>query len=119
MKEILPGRLIEFFEKEGFDLREVVVKMQSVIKLHAICNRDGSVRWLYPATSRKPLFLHFYNLNGNFLLFKAWVVNFLFRFRIHSLIAQKVYLLIPNSGVTRSTWLVSGNWAAFTGTRGT
>lgn len=116
---MLPKRLVEFFEEEGFDLKEGVDKMHDGIKLHAICNRDGSVRWLYPATSQKPLFLHFYNLNGNLLRLKGLMVNFLFRFRIHSLIAQKVYSLIPNSGGATSTWIASGAWAAFTGTRGT
>src|SRR6266487_1651601 len=119
MKEILPNRLAEFFENEGFDLKEDANKMHNSIKLHAICNPDGSVRWLFPTTSRKPLFLHFYNLHGNLLRLKAWLVNLLFRFRIHSLIAQKVYSLVPISGRKTSTWIVSENWAAFTGTRGT
>jgi len=119
MKKILPDGLMEFFEKEGFDLKKGDDKMPAAIKLHAICNPDGSVRWLYPADSLKPLFLHFYNLNGNLLLFKALLVNLLFRFRIQSLIAHKVFSLVPNTRGTTSDWIASVDWAAFTGTRGT
>lgn len=53
-----------------------------------ICNRDESMRWLYPSGSQKPLFLSFYNFN-------YWKAN-LYKFLVKTAFAMKMSWLVPD-----------------------
>lgn len=73
---------------------------------------DGTIRWLWPADSRKPLFLKFYHQAGWRARMFARVVRTIFGLGIQQYLFNRIR-------VTRtSNRFTSPHWAAFTGTPG-
>ncbi|PCJ65326.1 MAG: hypothetical protein COA58_10735 [Bacteroidetes bacterium] len=82
-----------------------------------LCNQDESIRWIWPATNKKPVFLKFYNATSFRAQVFAVVVKLLFVFRLQRLLAKKTkasFDFFPTAFNIDS----SREWALFTGTKG-
>lgn len=87
------------------------------LSYYYICNRDGSLRWIWPRSVHKPLFLKFYsatNLRAKLYSYAVWLI-FLFRLQLVVFRSGKIHLantMIGNLDLARE------DWAAFAGTIG-
>lgn len=86
------------------------------LSLQYLCNRDGSIRWIWNAANRSPLFLKFYSVSS-------------FRSRIYALGFRMLFLLRLQGFFFKKTTLYTqvppalffdpcSEWALFTGTVG-
>lgn len=81
-------------------------------------NPDGTIRWIWPASLRQPLFLKFYNTPSRRARLIKASIRFLFRLRLQRFFASGMVTM--NIGNTESLGfdLSKENWALFTGTPG-
>lgn len=66
------NEIVWLVEKQGHAAGGEIVETE----LHYICNPNGTIRWIYPAHLRRPLFLSTYNSPGK----KAQLISFCIRF---------------------------------------
>lgn len=78
-----------------------------------INNPDGSIRWIWPATSKSPLFLKFYHIQGLKAYVFALVIKFIFILRLQKLIFKTSKVESSSASLN-----FDNNWALFTGTIG-
>ncbi|PBQ34503.1 hypothetical protein CNR22_22885 [Sphingobacteriaceae bacterium] len=107
------------FEKLGYSVSETKSAIHSKeIKLLSILNPDGSIRWVWPAELKTPLFLKFYNLgslkSGLFYL----LVKMIFLCRLHKLVFKSRSLFVEEHSAESQLAMRFKNWALFTGTTG-
>lgn len=82
-----------------------------------ITNSDGSIRWIWPADNKKPVFLKLYSASSLKAKLYVLIIKTLFLLRLQSLIAKKDIAAFDgfpsdiNTDCTRE-------WALFTGTVG-
>lgn len=78
-----------------------------------INNPDGSIRWIWPAGSKRPLFLKFYYIQGVKGRLFAWVAQLIFALKLQGLVFKSCKVVTNNQ-------LINSNykWALFTGTIG-
>ena len=90
----------------------------NLIEVLSINNPDGTIRWFWPASSRRPLFLKFYHTRG----FKAKVFSFLIRvifiLRLQRLVFNKLSFQASGSHSLSGITPTHNDWAVFTGTVG-
>lgn len=78
-------------------------------------NPDGSIRWIWPANSRKAEFLRFYYRSGLKSKLFAWSMNVLAKMRLLNLAAHGQFELKLN---TKENTSLGECWSFFTGTIG-
>ncbi len=85
------------------------------LQLRGIRNPDGSLRWVWPAAERQPLFLAFYNATTWKARLFSQAVRMAFACRLQGLL----FPVLPGryQAVARPGWL-PGSFALFTGTPG-
>lgn len=88
-------------------------------KLYFRNNPDGTLRWVWPATSGKPVFLKFYNDASPRAGILARLIRILFRFRLQRLFASGGFYVLFDRDRHHSFLEKMGNdWALFAGTPG-
>lgn len=105
-------------ENAGLKIIPKAENNDKAIKLYSINNPDGSIRWLWKARSKTPVFLKFYAVTGLKSKLFAIVVRLLFIFRLQHLFLGRRALwasIIPGHSMEK---MLSGNFALFTGTPG-
>lgn len=88
-------------------------------KILAYPNPDGTIRWMWNAESKQPLFLKFYGVIGWKSKVFAMIVKLSFLFRLQKLLAKKsfnIYMNVENYEKYKS--IFGDEWAVFTGTSG-
>ncbi|RZK55362.1 MAG: hypothetical protein EOO59_10630, partial [Hymenobacter sp.] len=84
-------------------------------RLRGCRNPDGSLRWVWPATLRQPLFLEFYNAASTKARLFSALVRVVFACRLDGLFFKKLPGEFAATG--QQAWPVGG-FALFTGTPG-
>ena len=82
-----------------------------------VCNKDQSIRWIWPATNKKPLFLKLYTSSSLKSKLFVTIVRLIFLLKLQHLFAKKAiasFDLFPSENNIDS----SREWAMFTGTKG-
>ena len=80
--------------------------------VHYICNTDGTIRWMWPAKSSKPNFIHFYTASNFKSRIFVWAAKSAFACGLGAFFKQGK-LELKGFEFTSLT-----NWAVFTGTVG-
>ena len=95
----------------GYALNSNAVSKELLVQY--IDNPDGSIRWIWPANSKRPLFLKFYYIQGVKARLFAWVIQLIFALKLQRLVFKR-------SKVITNDHLISSEhqWALFTGTVG-
>ncbi|GAA4036003.1 hypothetical protein GCM10022409_21120 [Hymenobacter glaciei] len=86
------------------------------IRLRGMCNPDGSLRWVWPATMHEPLFLEFYNAASPKAKLFEWSVRLAFACGLQGLLFPLLPTRYGRTGV--QGWPMT-DFALFTGTPGT
>jgi hypothetical protein len=89
------------------------------VKCNYLCNKDGSIRWIWPSGSRQPDFLRFYNIcswrSFVFVLF----VRLAFRLGLKRCLSQGGFTLyLDNDNTEIVLQDTNSRWSLFTGTPG-
>lgn len=90
---------------------EVLQQGAGTVVLGIFPNPDGSPRWVWPITSKRPDFLHFYHTGSWKSRVFVWLCHFLFGMGMGKLLARKRIALTACA-------LQSERWSLFTGTTG-
>ncbi|MCZ8145291.1 hypothetical protein [Flavobacterium sp.] len=108
----------KLFEKAGYRLTTSPRSSQQArLAWLQINNPDGTPRWLWNASNKKPIFLKFYNV-GSFRAFVFMIgIRLVFLLRLQHLIFKKNSLYIE-SIASHSSFDYQQPWALFTGTVG-
>jgi thymidylate kinase len=88
------------------------------LKLYAINNPDGSVRWLWNAKNQKPDFLRFYAASSIRSLVFIVTIKLVFFLRLQHFFFRKSALVVGSDEKHRLAPLVMHDFALFTGTEG-
>lgn len=107
------------FEQLGYSVSETQQGIfTEEIKLLAVYNPDGSIRWIWPADLQSPLFLKFYN-KGSFksALFIS-LVKLIFLLKLQKIVFKHYSLFIEPNSDEASAHKSLKSWALFTGTTG-
>ncbi|MCC6760867.1 MAG: hypothetical protein IT252_06600 [Chitinophagaceae bacterium] len=102
----------------SFGYRVSAAESKLTVKCFYINNPDGTVRWIWPAHSQRPVFLRFYFTGSWKSKLFALVVRFLFALGLQKFIADgecSVSLGQPEQPYADVTTV---QWALFTGTKG-
>jgi thymidylate kinase len=82
-------------------------------------NPDGTIRWIWPSSSKTVGFLKFYHTTGLKAKVFAWICQLLVRVGLQSLMSHaKIELYIPAKSSTGVSMQNVINWAYFSGTIG-
>jgi len=82
-----------------------------------LCNKDKTIRWIWPADNKKPVFLKFYTTSTLKSRAFAALVKLVFLLRLQSLFAKKE-LANFDFFPTENNIDTTREWAMFTGTQG-
>lgn len=105
-------------QKEVIRLIKKLAPGKKTTRLYFRNNPDGTVRWIWPASLRHPLFLKFYNTpSGRARLIKRLII-LVFRLRCQRFFASGSVTTNINENETQHYDLSKENWAVFTGTPG-
>ncbi len=88
----------------------------SVLDVLYIKNPDGSIRWIWNASNRKPLFLKFYNAGTKKARLFTYLIKVVFALRLQNLIFSKNRFYYDREIIT--LFDCNEEWALFTGTVG-
>ncbi|MBS1668477.1 MAG: hypothetical protein JST58_13960 [Bacteroidetes bacterium] len=88
-----------------------------------ICNPNGTMRWVFPATISKPWFLSFYNFNYWKAAIYKQIVNLAFSLRLPTLMSNGTVTIHANQPIYVEELLhyngkIQSEFAVFTGTAG-
>lgn len=105
------------FNKIGYSLSRVRKSANdSVLDVLFIENPDGSIRWVWNAKNRKPLFLKFYNMGSKRAKLFALMIKTVFALRLQKLFFNKRRFYYDKEIIT--LFDCNEDWALFTGTTG-
>lgn len=107
----------DILNKTGYVVSETQSNASDVkLALLTINNPDGSPRWIWNATSKKPLFLKFYTIGTGKARIFSMMIKIIFALRLQGLFFKKSSYYF--SATEETVFDVSGDWALFTGTVG-
>lgn len=100
--------------------KEAEIKTGTIqIKLHYRNNPDGTIRWIWPASLKQPVFLKFYNAASFKAKLVTFVIQLLFAFRLQKLFASVTKIVSVNEqDYNEFLDQVNNNWSLFNGTAG-
>lgn len=98
----------------GYDLDE----RGTTLRLQYFKNRDGSIRWLWPASLNKPLFLQLYNGHGVLSRLFVIAIQCIYAMGIQNFIFDSVKCAISTPQLAANPNILQSQWALFTGTKG-
>lgn len=105
------------FNKIGYTLsRKSNSTNDSVLDVLCIKNPDGSIRWVWNANNKKPLFLKFYNVGNKRAKLFAFMIKMVFALRLQKLIFSRTRYFYNKETIT--LFDCNDAWALFTGTVG-
>lgn len=107
--------LQRIFEKAGLPLYPEGEK-DHVLELHYRLNPDGSIRWVWPAGLKKPLFLKFYNTASPRARLIAIAARTLFQ--LNRFASGKIRCTVSAAAYGHFLQARDGQWALFAGTEG-
>lgn len=87
------------------------------MELLFIKNKNGSIRWVWPAAIKRPLFIKFYNVGSFRSKITVFVIKLIFLFRLQTIVLNKRLFYFSNENGD-SNFDVMADWALFTGTVG-
>lgn len=110
--------IYKIFENLGYKHNPEVGNNSINITVQYFTNKDGSIRWIWPTSMSKPLFLKFYNIQGWKAQCFEFIIHKLFKFNLNQKFFKTSHLsLTPKE--TGSIFDISNKeWALFTGTIG-
>lgn len=107
----------DILNKTGYVVSETQSTASDVkLALLTINNPDGSPRWIWNATSKKPLFLKFYTIGTGKARIFSMMIKIIFALRLQGLFFKKSsYYFSANED---PVFNIGTDWALFTGTVG-
>ena len=75
--------IYKIFENLGYKHNPEVGKNSIIITVQYFTNKDGSIRWIWPTSMSKPLFLKFYNIQGWKAQCFEFIIHKLFKFNLN------------------------------------
>lgn len=120
MKNETDTILEEAFTILGYPLQETNSRIPAVnIELYYRNNPDGTLRWAWPATLRKPEFLRFYNTSSRRAGTLALLIRILFFLRLQRyFISGKTTITMRTGHYELFTARMGKAWSFFSGTAG-
>jgi thymidylate kinase len=105
-------------QKLGYSIATAKENTEAIqLELLFINNPDNSIRWVWNATCKKPIFLKFYNI-GSFRAFVfATAIRILFFLRLQQLVFQKRTFCF-NATTAKTVFDCTKDWSLFMGTIG-
>ena len=88
------NNLQSIFEKAGLTINAGrFQKTGKELTLQFIKSPDGSIRWMWPAHSTKPLFLKFYNISTVKAQLFAQMIQLIFKFKLQQMFFSEIQRL--------------------------
>ena len=111
--------LNDIFEKAGHDISmDLSSPESSHMRLQFLRNADGSIRWIWPAHLKEPLFLKFYNIAGHRAKLFATIVRLIFLLGLQRLFFKTIKVSIQEDKKSIRPFSMHSDWALFMGTPG-
>lgn len=105
------------FNKLGYTINnEQLTSSDIKIVLFTISNQDGTPRWIWNETEKKPLFLKFYNVGSFRASLFEMAIKMIFLFNLQNFIFKKQTYFI--SEINNPVFDFTKHWALFMGTVG-
>jgi len=105
------------FVKIGYSLSSTRNKSNDLVfDLLYINNPDGTPRWIWNASCKKPLFLKFYNVGSKRAFLFASIIKLVFILKLQKIVFKnKSYFILK---IDNQLFNINTDWALFTGTVG-
>jgi hypothetical protein len=118
--EKISSHIIPIFEKLELNCSEKKSEQNKIaIQLLAYNNPDGTIRWIFPSSSKNPLMLKFYGVIGWKSKLFSLAIQLIFLFGLKKIIAkQSQELFFSEAEFEKYKNQLGFEWAVFTGTPG-
>jgi thymidylate kinase len=106
------------FSEEPFQKKQHKDRVRS---FSFINNPDGSIRWIFPSSSKRPGFLALYNVSSRKGRVLHLLIKLIFLFRLQSLIISGRFYLATSENILTENWKQNvdfDSFSVFTGTVG-